>query len=66
MRGRPVGAAPSSLDVPHSAGYSPFKHPAKPGKATVRCPQKDVPEGPRQNILRQAGLKDLPTAREER
>ncbi|HQF92447.1 MAG TPA: type II toxin-antitoxin system HicA family toxin [Synergistaceae bacterium] len=34
-----------------------FKHHAKPGKVTVKHPQKDVPEGTRQNILRQAGLK---------
>ena len=34
-----------------------FKHRIKPGKVTVKHPQKDVPEGTRQNILRQAGLK---------
>jgi predicted RNA binding protein YcfA (HicA-like mRNA interferase family) len=34
-----------------------FKHQTKPGKITVKHPQKDVPEGTRQNILRQAGLK---------
>ncbi|EFQ24799.1 YcfA family protein [Aminomonas paucivorans DSM 12260] len=43
-----------------------FKHPTKPGKVTVKHPRKDVPEGTRRNILRQAGLQDTPGPLERR
>lgn len=34
-----------------------FKHPTKPGKTTVKHPQKDVPEPTLKSIERQSGLK---------
>jgi predicted RNA binding protein YcfA (HicA-like mRNA interferase family) len=37
--------------------HAQFKHPLKPGRVTVAGkPGKDVPEGTRKSILRQAGL----------
>lgn len=37
-----------------------FKHPTKPGKVTVKHPQKDVPPKTFSNIMKQAGLKQVP------
>lgn len=34
-----------------------YKHPDKPGRATVPHPKKDLPTGTVQSVLRQAGLK---------
>ena len=34
-----------------------FKHPTKPGKVTVKHPQKDVPPKTLDSIMKQAGLK---------
>lgn len=34
-----------------------FKHPTKPGKTTVKHPQKDVPPKTFDSIMKQAGLK---------
>lgn len=37
--------------------HQQYKHPTKPGRVTVAGkPGKDVPEGTRKSILRQAGL----------
>ena len=33
-----------------------FQHKSKSGTVTVKHPQKDIPEGTKQNILKQAGL----------
>jgi predicted RNA binding protein YcfA (HicA-like mRNA interferase family) len=42
----------------HTVGsHQQYKHPTKPGRVTVAGkPGKDVPEGTRKSILRQAGL----------
>ncbi len=42
----------------HTVGsHSQYKHPIKPGRVTIAGkPGKDVPEGTRKSILRQAGL----------
>jgi predicted RNA binding protein YcfA (HicA-like mRNA interferase family) len=34
-----------------------FRHPEKPGKVTVKHPQKDVPPKTFSSIMKQAGLK---------
>ncbi len=34
-----------------------FKHPTKPGKATITHPVKDIPQRTLNNILKQAGIK---------
>ncbi|MBL3592456.1 MAG: type II toxin-antitoxin system HicA family toxin [Synergistaceae bacterium] len=34
-----------------------FKHPTKPGKVTVKPPQKDIPPKTLDSIMKQAGLK---------
>lgn len=34
-----------------------YKHPTKPGIATVKHPEKDTPPGTAHSVLRQAGLK---------
>jgi predicted RNA binding protein YcfA (HicA-like mRNA interferase family) len=37
--------------------HQQYKHPSKPGRVTVAGhPGKDVPEGTRKSILKQAGL----------
>lgn len=37
--------------------HQQYKHPVKPGRVTIAGkPGKDVPEGTRKSILRQAGL----------
>ena len=37
--------------------HAQYKHPVKPGRVTIAGkPGKDVPEGTRKSILRQAGL----------
>lgn len=33
-----------------------FKHPAKPGRVTVKHPLKDIPKGSLASIRRQSGL----------
>jgi len=42
----------------HMVGsHQQYKHPLKPGRVTIAGqPGKDVPEGTRKSILRQAGL----------
>ncbi len=40
-----------------AGSHQQYKHPVKPGRVTVAGkPGKDVPEGTRKSILRQAGL----------
>lgn len=34
-----------------------YKHPTKPGRTTVPHPEKDLPKGTVNSILKQAGLK---------
>ncbi len=34
-----------------------FRHPNLPGKVTVQHPEKDIPKGTLNSILKQAGLK---------
>ena len=38
-------------------GHVQFKHPTKPGRATVPHPKKDVPIGTLRSIEKQSGLK---------
>ena len=39
--------------------HKTYKHPIKPGSVTIAGqPGKDVPEGTRKSILKQAGLED--------
>ena len=41
-----------------NGSHRQFKHPTKPGRTTVAGQQgKDVPEGTRKSILRQAGIR---------
>ncbi len=44
--------------VQQSGSHRQYKHPAKLGRVTIAGqPGKDVPEGTRKSILKQAGLK---------
>jgi predicted RNA binding protein YcfA (HicA-like mRNA interferase family) len=43
-------------EVGHKGSHKHFKHPSKPGKATVVHPTKDIPPGTLRNIERQTGL----------
>ena len=44
-------------EVGQKGSHVQFKHPAKPGKATVPHPRKDLPPGTTKSIERQTGLK---------
>ena len=44
-------------EVGQKGSHVQFKHPAKPGKATVPHPRKDLPPGTMKSIERQTGLK---------
>ena len=43
--------------VAQKGSHAQFKHPTKPGKATVPHPKKDLPTGTLKNIERQTGVK---------
>jgi predicted RNA binding protein YcfA (HicA-like mRNA interferase family) len=43
--------------VEQEGSHRQYKHPIKPGKVTVKHPQKDVPVGTAISILKQAGLR---------
>jgi predicted RNA binding protein YcfA (HicA-like mRNA interferase family) len=43
--------------VETEGSHHQFKHPTKPGRVTVKHPQKDVPKGTANSVLKQAGLK---------
>ena len=44
-------------EVKMVGSHGQYKHPSKPGRVTVAGkPGKDVPEGTRKSILKQAGL----------
>lgn len=43
--------------VSQTGSHAQFKHPTKPGKATVPTPRKDMPLGTLVMIERQSGLK---------
>jgi predicted RNA binding protein YcfA (HicA-like mRNA interferase family) len=43
--------------VKMTGSHGQYKHPTKPGRVTIAGkPGKDVPEGTRKSILKQAGL----------
>jgi predicted RNA binding protein YcfA (HicA-like mRNA interferase family) len=44
-------------EVGHKGSHVHFKHPTRPGKATVPHPKKDLPPGTVKSIERQTGLK---------
>ena len=44
-------------EVGQKGSHVQFKHPTKPGKATVPHPRKDLPPGTMKSIERQTGLK---------
>jgi len=45
--------------VSQTGSHKQYKHPEKLGRVTIAGqPGKDVPEGTRKSILRQAGMKD--------
>jgi len=43
--------------VSQRGSHVQFKHPTKPGKATVPHPKKDLPPGTLKSIERQTGVK---------
>jgi predicted RNA binding protein YcfA (HicA-like mRNA interferase family) len=43
--------------VAQKGSHVQFKHPAKPGRATVPHPARDIPIGTLRSIERQSGLK---------
>ncbi len=43
--------------VAQKGSHMQFKHPTKPGKATVPHPKKDLPPGTLKSIERQTGVK---------
>jgi predicted RNA binding protein YcfA (HicA-like mRNA interferase family) len=45
------------FEVAQAGSHKQFKHPRKPGRATVVYPQRDVPEGTLRSIEKQSGLK---------
>jgi predicted RNA binding protein YcfA (HicA-like mRNA interferase family) len=44
-------------EVSQKGSHKQFKHPTKPGKATVPHPKKDIPLNTLKSIERQTGLK---------
>jgi predicted RNA binding protein YcfA (HicA-like mRNA interferase family) len=45
------------VQVAQKGSHVQFKHPTKPGKATVPHPKKDLPPGTLKSIGRQTGVK---------
>jgi len=45
------------MQVAQKGSHVQFKHPTKPGRATVPHPKKDVPIGTLRSIEKQSGLK---------
>ncbi|HYC66553.1 MAG TPA: type II toxin-antitoxin system HicA family toxin [Reyranellaceae bacterium] len=45
------------FEVDQKGSHKQFKHPSKPGKATVPHPTKDIPMGTLKSIERQTGVK---------
>lgn len=45
------------MQVGQKGSHVQFKHPTKPGRATVPHPKKDVPIGTLRSIEKQSGLK---------
>ncbi len=43
--------------VAQKGSHRQFKHPTKPGKATVPHPEKDIPVGTLKSIERRTGVK---------
>ena len=46
-------------EVAQKGSHIQFKHPSKPGRATVPHPYRDVPKGTVKSIERQTGVKLL-------
>jgi predicted RNA binding protein YcfA (HicA-like mRNA interferase family) len=44
-------------EVGRRGSHVQFKHPQKPGRATVPHPERDIPIGTLRNIEKQAGVK---------
>jgi predicted RNA binding protein YcfA (HicA-like mRNA interferase family) len=44
-------------EVAHEGSHKQFKHPTKPGRATVPHPRREVPTGTIKSIEKQSGLK---------
>ena len=44
------------FEVAVEGSHHQFKHPSKPGRVTVKHPQKDLPIGTVRSVFRQAGL----------
>ena len=44
-------------EVNQVGSHKQFKHPAKPGRATVPHPKRDIPIGTLKSIEKQAGIK---------
>jgi predicted RNA binding protein YcfA (HicA-like mRNA interferase family) len=44
-------------EVGQKGSHKQFKHPSKPGKATVPHPERDIPIGTLKSIARQTGVK---------
>ena len=53
------------IEVRIKGSHHHFHHPEKPGIVTIIHPEKDVPVGTANNILRQAGLKQIWEAKDE-
>ena len=62
VRTPPVGGAitkppPIRHPVATRGSHRQYKHPTFPGRVTIPHPNKDLPRGTVQSILKQAGLK---------
>ena len=44
-------------EVSQAGSHKQFKHPTKPGRATVPHPKRDIPTGTLKSIEKQAGIK---------
>ena len=44
-------------EVSQAGSHKQFKHPTKPGRATVPHPKRDIPIGTLKSIEKQAGIK---------
>jgi len=44
------------LKVAQKGSHVQFKHPTKPGRATVPHPKRDIPKGTLRSIMRQTGV----------
>ncbi len=45
------------VEVAQRGSHIQFKHPVKPGRATVPHPKRDIPLGTLRSIEKQAGIK---------